>query len=156
MKRNDDTMDFLVHLANDRDRVVGAFCGEPLVKHVHWVDGRSETCVGAGCGWCKQGRRRSFRAEMNFYVPAKREMKIIQGGERWFRDVLKLREKYGLDRWLYEVERHGGFGDSKTYYSILPERPIDPQRITKEKKDERRSGTFTTSECELMHRGLNR
>jgi hypothetical protein len=125
MKRSDDTTDVFVHLANDRDRVVGAFCGEPLVRHTHWVDGRSETCTGDGCRLCSQRRQRRVRATMNFYVPARRKMRVIEGGERFLKDIVKVWEKYGLDGWLYEVERHGKFGDSKTYYTILPERPID-------------------------------
>jgi hypothetical protein len=125
MKRSDGKADVFVHLANDRDRVVGAFCGDPLVRHTHWVDGRSEACVGDGCRLCSQKRQRRVRATMNFYVPTRREMKLIEGGDRFLKDIVKVWEKYGLDGWLYEVERHGKFGDSKTYYTILPERPID-------------------------------
>ena len=36
-----------------------------------------------------------------------------------------MREKYGLERWSFEVKRSGKKGDTKTKYSILPEREID-------------------------------
>jgi hypothetical protein len=52
-------------------------------------------------------------------------MKVIEGGTQWFKDVLKVREKYGLDTWLFEIERHGEAGDTKTKYTILPETKVD-------------------------------
>jgi hypothetical protein len=39
--------------------------------------------------------------------------------------VLKVRDKYGLDKWSFEIERHGEAGDPKTKYTILPEEKID-------------------------------
>ena len=50
---------------------------------------------------------------------------MIEGGTQWFRDVLKVRDKYGLDKWSFEIERHGEAGDPKTRYSMLPEEKID-------------------------------
>jgi hypothetical protein len=52
-------------------------------------------------------------------------MKVIEGGTQWFKDVLKVRDKYGLDKWSFEIERHGEAGDPKTKYTILPEEKID-------------------------------
>lgn len=48
-------------------------------------------------------------------------MKIIEGGNRWFLDVLKVRKKYGLDDWAFEIERHGAANSTKTTYAILPD-----------------------------------
>lgn len=64
---------------------------------------------------------------LNFYVPTESEMKIIEGGTTWFKDVIKVRDKYGLEKWLFEIERHGDSGDPKTTYSILPEEKIDDE-----------------------------
>ena len=61
---------------------------------------------------------------LNFFVPAEGAMKVIEGGTVWFKDVLKVRDKYGLDRWCFEIERHGAAGDPKTSYSILPEEKL--------------------------------
>jgi hypothetical protein len=56
-------------------------------------------------------------------------MKVIEGGSQWFKDVLKLRDKYGLDKWSFEIERRGEAGDPKTRYSMLPEEKLgDEQR----------------------------
>ncbi|MBN2530804.1 MAG: hypothetical protein JXR76_30735, partial [Deltaproteobacteria bacterium] len=54
-------------------------------------------------------------------------MKVIEGGTAWFKDVIKVRDKYGLDKWLFEIERHGDSGDPKTTYSILPEEKTDDE-----------------------------
>jgi hypothetical protein len=65
-----------------------------------------------------------MRATFNFYIPGEREMKLIEGGVTWFNDVLKAKDKYGLENWLFEVERHGSSGDPKTSYTILPEEKL--------------------------------
>lgn len=114
-----------IRLTNDGDKIVGAFCGEPHAKEVHWTGEKYEECKGEGCPYCAGGKRPSLRVLLNFYVPADKEMRVIEGGTVWFKDVLKVRDKYGLDKWLFEVERHGDAGDPKTSYSILPEEKID-------------------------------
>ena len=114
-----------VRLANHGDKVVGAFCGDPHAREVHWTGERYEECAGEGCFHCKGGKRPTLRVMLNFYVPAEGAMKIIEGGVTWFKNVLKVRDKYGLDKWLFEIERHGEAGDSKTRYSVLPEEKID-------------------------------
>ncbi|MFB3852576.1 MAG: hypothetical protein ACE148_01995 [Vicinamibacterales bacterium] len=60
---------------------------------------------------------------LNFYVPAENAMKVIEGGTVWFKDVLKIRDKYGLDKWLFEIERHGEAGSPKTTYSLRRSSP---------------------------------
>lgn len=120
-----------VKLANDGDKVVGVFLGDPLPREVHWTGERYEECPGAdkSCSHCADSKRPSLRVAMNFYVPAEKAVKVIEGGTTWFKDLLKCRDKYGLDRWLFEVERHGASGDPKTTYTILPdERLTDEQR----------------------------
>ncbi|MBN1773205.1 MAG: hypothetical protein JXB32_18205 [Deltaproteobacteria bacterium] len=120
-----------VRLANDGDKVVGAFLGDPLPREVHWTGERYEECTGAEnkCSQCAESKRPSLRVSMNFYVPAEKAVKVIEGGSTWFKDLLKCRDKYGLDRWTFEVERHGASGDPKTSYTILPdERLTDEQR----------------------------
>ena len=62
---------------------------------------------------------------MNFYVLAEQVVKVYEMGAVVFKDVFKLRDKYGLDTWAFEIERHGGKGDNKTSYSILPEQRLD-------------------------------
>lgn len=116
-----------VRLANHGDKVVGAFCGEPHAREVHWTGERYVECTGEGCTFCAGGKKPSLRVMLNLFVPAEDAMKVYETGTRVFRDVLKLRNKYGLDSWLFEIERHGESGSTKTRYSILPEAKIDPE-----------------------------
>ncbi|MDF1524263.1 MAG: hypothetical protein P1P87_15785, partial [Trueperaceae bacterium] len=112
-----------IRLAANGDKVVGAFCGEPFAREVVWTGERYETYDPA----VHTDKRPSLRVMLNFFVPDEGDMKVIEGGTVWFKDVLKVRDKYGLDKWLFEIERHGDAGDPKTTYSILPEEKIDDE-----------------------------
>ncbi len=116
-----------VRLANNGDKVVGAFCGEPLAREVVWTGERYETYDPD----VHTDKRPSLRVLLNFFVPAEGAMKVIEGGTLWFKSVTKVKRKYGLDKWLFEVERHGEAGDSKTRYSVLPERQIDGEMLAR-------------------------
>ena len=110
-----------VRLTSNGDKIVGAFCGEPFAREVVWTGERYETYDPD----VHTDKRPSLRVMLNFFVPAEQDMKVIEGGTNWFKDVLKVRDKYGLDKWLFEIERHGEAGDPKTTYSILPEEKLD-------------------------------
>lgn len=112
-----------IRLANHGDKVVGAFCGEPYARETLWTGERYETYDEDNPD--HSGKRPGLRVTVNFFVPAENAMKVIEGGTLWFKDVLKVRDKYGLDKWTFEIERHGEAGDSKTRYTILPEAAID-------------------------------
>jgi hypothetical protein len=114
-----------VRLANNGDKVTGVFCGEPHAREVIWTGERYETYDAKNPAHQIDGKRPSLRVAINFFVPAEGAMKVIEGGTQWFKDVLKVRDKYGLDKWSFEVERHGEAGDPKTKYTILPEEKID-------------------------------
>jgi hypothetical protein len=112
-----------VRLTANGDKVVGAFCGEPYAREVLWNGERYE--VFDENNPAHQGKRVGMRVSLNFYVPAEGAMKVIEGGSVWFKDLLKVRDKYGLEKWLFEIERHGESGNPKTVYSILPEEKLD-------------------------------
>ncbi|ACY13265.1 hypothetical protein [Haliangium ochraceum] len=112
-----------IRLTDSGDKIVGAFLGDPYPREVVWTGQRYELFDENDPA--HQSKRPSLRVMLNFYVPADDAVKIIEGGTAWFKDVLKVRDKYGLDRWLFEIERHGGPGDPKTSYTILPEEKID-------------------------------
>jgi hypothetical protein len=42
----------------------------------------------------------------------------------FFRDLVHVRSKYGLENWAFELKRNGAAKDPKTTYSILPERQL--------------------------------
>jgi hypothetical protein len=114
-----------VRLASNGDKVTGVFCGEPHAREVVWTGDRYETFDTKNPAHQADGKRPSLRVAINFFVLADGAMKVIEGGTQWFKDVLKVRDKYGLDKWSFEIERHGEAGDPKTKYTILPEEKID-------------------------------
>lgn len=123
--KHGNTGGLFVRLQGDGDKVVGAFCGEPYAREVVWTGERYEDYDERNPDHEGEGKRRSLRVAINFFVPAEGAMKVIEGGNGWFRDVVKVREKYGLGTWLFEIERHGEAKNPKTTYSILPEEKID-------------------------------
>jgi hypothetical protein len=114
-----------VRLANDGDSIIGAFCGEPFAREVVWNGEQYQAYDEDNPDHASL--RASLRVMLNFFVPAEGMMKVIEGGTKWFKDVLKVRKKYGLDKWCFEVERHGEAGSPKTTYSILPEEKLDDE-----------------------------
>ncbi len=116
-----------VKLANNGDKVTGAFCGEPYAREVHWVTDHYEECLEEGCPHCESGLKASLKVSLNFYVPEEQKMKVIEGGVNWFKSVIKVEEKYGFDKRLFEIERNGDKGNPKTTYSILPDAEIDEE-----------------------------
>ncbi len=112
-----------VRLANDGEKAVGVFCGAPYAREVLWTGDKYVPYEENNAE--HKGKRPSLRVAINFYSLDDGDMKIIEGGSQWFRDIAKVREKYGLDKWQFEIERHGASGDTKTTYSILPEQQVD-------------------------------
>ncbi len=111
-----------VRLKNNGDKIVGAFCGDPYAKEVVWIGQKSEEYNPDNPE--HKGVRSSLRISLNFFVPAESKMKVIEGSAQFFRSIVKVKEKYGLDNWLFEIERQGDSGDPKTKYSILPEEKV--------------------------------
>ena len=58
--------DIFVRLANDGDKVVGAFLGDPLAREVHWNGERYEECPGpeSKCSHCAESKRPSLRVSI--------------------------------------------------------------------------------------------
>jgi hypothetical protein len=114
-----------VRLSNDGDKVVGVFLGDPYPREVVWTGEKYMDADNPEAEkHVKQGKGRSLRIAINLYVPADKAVKVYEMGAATFKTLLKLREKYGLDQWAFEIERHGAKGDSKTNYSILPEKQL--------------------------------
>ncbi len=114
-----------VRLQNDADAVVGVFCGEPYAREVYWDGEKYVEATTDGPPPGATAKSPSLRVALNFYVPSEGTMKIVEGGTQWFRDLVNVREKYGLDKWIFEIKRHGKPKDPKTKYTILPEEKID-------------------------------
>jgi len=126
--------DKYVRLEDDGDKVLGVFCGDPHTRELYYdnVKKRYEDYTDEHR---KAGKDSSFRASLNLLVYAEgngekmeelpaAKMKIIEGGVKWFKSVLKMKKKFGLEGKMFEIERSGKKGDTKTTYSILPERDL--------------------------------
>jgi hypothetical protein len=55
-------------------------------------------------------------------------VKVLEQGVMFFKDLVRVREKYGLDKWAFEIQRHGAAKDPKTTYSILPEHQLSAEQ----------------------------
>lgn len=53
---------------------------------------------------------------------------MLEQGMMFFKDLRRVRNNYGLDKWAFEVQRHGEAKDPKTTYSILPEQRLTPEQ----------------------------
>jgi hypothetical protein len=107
-----------VKLQNDGDKIVGAFVGEPHAREVYW-DGKKYLDSKPEGGTAKA----SLRVSLNFFVPGE-GMKIIEGNTSWFNDLLKVKDKYGLEKSVFEIVRSGSKGDPKTKYMFMYEKPV--------------------------------
>jgi hypothetical protein len=116
-----------VKLANDGDRVCGCFVGDPLIRQVIWTGERYEPFDEENAK--HKGKRPTLRLAINFLVPSESAVKVLELSASCIKDVLKLRDKYGLHNWSFEIERQGAAGDPKTKYRILPDQQLsDDQR----------------------------
>ena len=67
------------------------------------------------------GTKASLRVALNVALYDSKEVKVPEQGVMFFKDPVRVREKYGLEKWAFEIQRHGAAKDPKTTYSILPE-----------------------------------
>jgi hypothetical protein len=114
--------EIFVILLNDEDKIIGAFCGEPSAMEVVWNNGRYEAYEKENIN--HKGKKIGLRIFLNVYIKEENKMKVMEGGTKWFKTISRARDKYGLDKWLFEIQRHGKAGDPDTTYSILPEEKI--------------------------------
>ena len=109
-----------IRLANNGDKVVGVFCGDPFPNEVVWNGERYETFDPE----IHTDKPPSLRVMVNFYVPAEHRMRVVEGGLTWFQSVVRVRDEYGLDKRLFQIERHGQAGDPLTVSAITPKDEI--------------------------------
>ncbi|WP_426747394.1 hypothetical protein VZQ01_07955 [Myxococcus faecalis] len=110
-------------LANDGDTAVVVFLGEPYPREVCFIGGR---CVGFDEKLKAQGHKPSLRITYNLALYSTREVKVLERPTAFFDSLMEVRAKYGLEKWAFEVKRHGAANDPKTTYSILPECQLTP------------------------------
>lgn len=115
-----DTSTWL-RLADDGDKATVVFLGEPHPRQVSFIDGKSVPFDAAARA---AGHKPALRVAFNVALYDTGDVKVLEKGVVFFRDLLRVREHYGLERWSFELERHGAAKDPKTTYSILPERKL--------------------------------
>lgn len=123
-----------IRLADDGEKFVGQFCGEPHVRELVWNEKKN-----AYEDFSKEhealGKKSSPRFAINVFVPGEKAMRVFEMNNSTFKDVIKVRDKYKYQGngetertlWFFEVERKGKKGDTKTTYSILPESAVDDE-----------------------------
>jgi len=123
-KKHDQAGGTWLKLANDGDKAVVVFLGEPHPREVCFVDGKylpfDDSLKAAG-------HKASLRVAFNVALYDSKEVKVLEQGVVFFKDLLQVRAKYGIEKWSFEVKRHGAAKDPKTSYSILPETQLTPQ-----------------------------
>lgn len=124
---------------DDGDKVIVTFCGEPHVEELFWNQKLSK--YEAFDAKTHSGNS-TPKYKLNVFVWSKKasgsdkvetieKMQIVEVNNNTFKDVLKARDKYGLDKWSFEMERSGKKGDTKTTYSVLPEAQMNDEQIKK-------------------------
>jgi len=126
-KRHEQESGHWLKLQNDNDKAVVVFLGEPFPREVCFVDGKY---VPFDEPLKAQGHKPTLRIAINAALLETREVKVIEQGVTFFKDLVRVRDKYGLDKWAFEVQRHGAAKDPKTSYTILPEVQLNAEQRT--------------------------
>ncbi|MBC7174056.1 MAG: hypothetical protein H5U40_16560 [Polyangiaceae bacterium] len=124
-KKHDQGGSLWLKLAGDGDKAVVVFLGEPHPREVCFVDGKY---VEFDDKLKAQGLKPSLRVALNVALFDTNEVKVLEQGVMFFKDLVRVREKYGLEKWAFEIQRHGAAKDPKTTYSILPEHQLSAEQ----------------------------
>ncbi|MFZ5787282.1 MAG: hypothetical protein ACOY3Y_12640 [Acidobacteriota bacterium] len=124
-KKHDQGSSTWLKLGNDGDKAVVVFLGEPFPREVCFVDGKY---MPFDDKLKAQGLKPSLRVALNVALYDTKEVKVLEQGVTFFKDLVRVREKYGIERWAFEIQRHGAAKDPKTTYSILPEHQLTPEQ----------------------------
>ena len=125
-KKHDQGGSLWLKLGNDGDKAVVVFLGEPFPREVCFVDGKY---MPLDDKLKAQGIKASLRVALNIALFDTKEVKVLEQGVMFFKDLVRVREKYGLEKWAFEIQRHGAAKDPKTTYSILPEHQLTPEQL---------------------------
>jgi hypothetical protein len=128
----DDGASLWVKLRDNGDKAVGVFLGDPYPREVVWTGERYVDAASPDAKpFLKEGKKPSLRIVINLAVRTEQgwTVKALEQTATFFKDVMKVDQKYGLDSWSFEIERHGAAGDPKTTYSILPEEKLSKEDV---------------------------
>lgn len=113
-----------LRLADDKDKAVIAFLGEPYTREVLW-DGAMNKGQGGNRPFtdadAEAGKSPRVLVSYNVLHRESQTVKIFEQGVVFYRELLRFKDKYGLDKRFFEVERHGVKKDQNTTYAIFPD-----------------------------------
>lgn len=124
-KKHDQGGSLWLKLASDGDKAVVVFLGDPHPREVAFVDGKY---VEVDEKMKAAGTKASLRVALNVALYDSKEVKVLEQGVMFFKDLVRVREKYGIEKWAFEIQRHGAAKDPKTTYSILPEHQLSAEQ----------------------------
>jgi len=127
-KRHDQGSGTWLKLAEDGDKEVVVFLGEPFPREVAFVEGKYEPFTEA---LRAKGHKASLRVAFNVALFESKEVKVLELGVAFFKQLLQIRSKRRLEEWAFEIQRHGAARDKNTSYSLLPE-----HKLTREQQAE--------------------
>ena len=122
-KQHDQGSGTWLKLPNDGDTAVVVFLGEPYPREACFADGRYQLFNDEPRA---RGFKPSLRVGLNVAMYESREVKVLEQGVVFFKDLIEVRNKYGLENWAFEIKRHGTGKDTR--YSILPEHQLTPDK----------------------------
>ena len=122
-KKHDQSSSTWLRLANDGDRAVVVVLGDPFPREVVFIDNKYVVLTEK---LKAEGNKGSLRVAFNVAMFDTKEVKVLEQGVVFFKDLNQVREKYGLTKWAFEIRRSGAAKDPKTTYSILPEHQLSP------------------------------
>jgi hypothetical protein len=102
----------------DKEKVVLAFIGEVVIRDI-WYNKVTSKYEDWTAEHEKAGKKPTPHYLANVYVPKEDAVMVIEMSNATFKEVIKVKKKYGLDKKLFEVEREGTAKD--TSYTILPD-----------------------------------
>jgi hypothetical protein len=117
-----------IRLADDGDKFVGAFVGDPQLRDLVW-DNKTDRFRDMTPADIAAGVKPTPRYLLNVYVPAEKAMKVYEASNNTIKALISVREKFPLASWYFEVKRNGKKKDTKTTYGILPETQIPPEDL---------------------------
>lgn len=104
---------------------VVVFCGVPSTRRVVWTGAKTEDYDEEA----HKGLRPMARVSINCWLPGTDEVRIWEMSGGVFGDIVKLRGKYGLAKWSFEVARQGK--GKETRWTILPEEQLTAEQRQK-------------------------
>lgn len=127
-KRAKESQSIFVKLENDGDTVVVAFLGEPHVREVWWNE-PANTFEDFTDAHAKAGKTPSAKFKLNVFNKETQKAQILEVNAGTMTTIGGCRAKYGLEKFWFEVKRNGKKGDTKTVYSVLPDKEINAEEL---------------------------